>query len=194
MKVIKIISRVVSVIIVIMLCLVLMGNIVNIMAQKNGRAGDHNFFGMYYGVIISGSMSGTIEVNDMIFAFKQDEYKVDDIITFKHGKSLTTHRIVDITDEGFITKGDANNTEDKEPVKAEDIVGKVVLVIPKIGVVMEYMQKPIGMLALILLGFGVLIIPEILGKDKKSETGRNSREKKKKQIYTPKNGIEREER
>ncbi len=170
-----------------------MGNLVNIMARKNGVAGNHNVFGFYYGVIISGSMSGTIEINDMIFTFKQKEYNVGDIVTFKHGKSLTTHRIVGEADGGFITKGDANNTEDKDVLRQEDIVGKVVFVIPKIGVVMEYMQKPLGMLVLIVIGFGVLVIPEMLSKGKESAQGVKGHEKKKKQIYTAQNGIKREE-
>ncbi len=193
LKAFKIITRIISIIIVAVLCLVLMGNILNIMAQKNGQPGEHTVFGLSYRVIISGSMSGTIEVNDMIVTCKQKEYEVGDIVTFKHGKSLTTHRIVGEADGGFITKGDANNTEDLDVLKPENIVGKVVFVIPKIGAAMEFMQKPLGMLILIVVGFAVLIIPELLGKDKKSAPGRNKNEKKKKQIYTPKNGIEREE-
>lgn len=73
-------------------------------------------------VVLSGSMSGTaedhIEVGDLIFTTKPDTeaLQVGDVVAFKDGNVVVTHRIVAVTaDESgkkqFITKGDANNTE-----------------------------------------------------------------------------------
>lgn len=76
-------------------------------------------------VVLSGSMSGTaedhIEVGDLIFTTKPDTeaLQVGDVVAFKDGNVVVTHRIVAVTaDESgkkqFITKGDANNTEDQQ--------------------------------------------------------------------------------
>ena len=73
-------------------------------------------------VVISGSMSGSIEINDMILIHEEDTYAVGDVITFYSGSSLVTHRIVGETERGFITKGDANNTADLYPVPIEHVV------------------------------------------------------------------------
>ena len=107
-------------------------------------------------VVISGSMSGSIEINDMILIHEEDTYTVGDVITFYSGSSLVTHRIVGETERGFITKGDANNTADLYLVPIEHVVGKVVLVIPQIGVAIQFMQTPLGMT--ILLGIAILMI------------------------------------
>ena len=107
-------------------------------------------------VVISGSMSGSIEINDMILIHEEDTYAVGDVITFYSGSSLVTHRIVGETERGFITKGDANNTADLYPVPIEHVVGKVVLVIPQIGAAIQFMQTPLGMT--ILLGIAILMI------------------------------------
>ena len=71
-------------------------------------------------VVLSGSMSGDapdhIEVGDLIFVGKveAEDLEVGNIIAFMQGKTVITHRIIDIqTKDGgeqlFYTQGDANN-------------------------------------------------------------------------------------
>lgn len=96
-------------------------------------------------VVVSGSMEGAVNVNDLIIDKAQDEYSADDIISFKSGSSVVTHRIVGEEGGKFITKGDANNTEDKELVAKEDIIGKVVLIVPGVGAVIGFFQTQLGM-------------------------------------------------
>jgi signal peptidase len=47
------------------------------------------------------------------------------------------HRVIEIQETAgakrFITKGDANDSPDVEPVIPQNVVGKVVVTIPKIG-------------------------------------------------------------
>ena len=104
----------------------------------------------------SGSMSGTardhIEVGDLIFVkpVKAEALKPGDIIAFKEGSIVVTHRIVRIetAEDGtlqFITKGDANNTEDSQPVSAANLVGKYAGRIAHLGDVALFAQKPVGM-------------------------------------------------
>ena len=70
-----------------------------------------------------------------------------------------THRIVRVetAEDGslsFVTKGDANNTEDIAPVAAENVVGIYKARIPALGDVAMFMQKPVGMA--IFIGIPVL--------------------------------------
>ncbi len=117
--------------------------------------------------VMTGSMSGTIEAGDVVVIHKQKAYAVDDIITFmpEDAASPTTHRIVGINDDGtFITRGDANNTEDKDPVTGEMILGKVVVVIPKAGVFVRWMTEANGWIIFVAVGALTVIVIYILRK------------------------------
>ena len=59
-----------------------------------------------------------------------------------------THRIISENKKGYRTKGDANNTDDGTDIPKGEVVGKVVLVIPKIGAAIRLVRTPIGMLSL----------------------------------------------
>ena len=104
----------------------------------------------------SGSMSGTasdhIEIGDLIFVkpVKAIDLREGDIIAFKEGSIVVTHRIVRIETEDngtlkFVTKGDANNAEDAQPVSAANLVGKYAGRIAHVGDVALFAQKPVGM-------------------------------------------------
>ena len=87
-----------------------------------------NFFGYTYFVIASGSMSPTIEVNDIIVVKINGEYKTGDIITYKQKDDYITHRVVNVFEDTIATKGDYNNTEDSI-VKKQNVLGRVKLII-----------------------------------------------------------------
>ena len=92
-----------------------------------------DYFGYTFFEVISGSMSPTINVYDLVIVKLDNDVENDDIVTFMDNNIFVTHRIIDyISDENILTKGDANNTVDKS-IKKEDIIGKVVKVIPKFG-------------------------------------------------------------
>ena len=75
---------------------------------------------------------------------------------------MTTHRIVEETADGFITSCDHNNTPDSEPVKPEQIKGRVVKIIPKLGAVFLFMKTPPGILIILLAGLLLIFLPERL--------------------------------
>ena len=67
--------------------------------------------------------------------------KEGDIITFLIDEKMNvTHRVKEISDKGFITKGDANNTEDAVIVTEKEYVGKVILSISMIGYIFLFIQ------------------------------------------------------
>lgn len=88
-----------------------------------------NMFGYTYFVVATGSMSGTIEVNDVVIVKLGNEAEVGDIITYKtEDGAFITHRVVKEIGSQLITQGDVNNTED-EPIRKDDMVGTVEMVI-----------------------------------------------------------------
>ncbi|MEM3737488.1 MAG: signal peptidase I [Candidatus Bathyarchaeia archaeon] len=94
--------------------------------------------GFYPTAIISGSMQPTIDVGDLVIVTKisPEKIKPGDIIQFKGERENIVHRVVAVQQgatKTFITKGDNNNSPDREPVKPDQILGKVTYIVPKIG-------------------------------------------------------------
>ena len=127
-------------------------------------------------VVRSGSMSGSakdhIEVGDLIFTVKPDvdKLKAGDIISYMDGQIAVTHRIVAVETgadgkRSFLTKGDANNTED--PLVSEDVVfGLYKGRIPKLGDFAMFLQKPLGMAVFIGIPVCAFIIYDIISRQK----------------------------
>ena len=124
-------------------------------------------------VVLSGSMSGDapdhIEVGDLILVGKAEpaRLEVGDIIAFMQGKSVVTHRIVEIQtgEDGklqFLTKGDANNAPDQQPVSEDALVGILKGRIPKVGDFALFMQTPLGMVIFIGVPLAAFIIYDII--------------------------------
>jgi len=121
-------------------------------------------FGFTNAVVLSGSMEPAISVNDMVVIQAKDSYEAGDVISFQSGDVLVTHRIVEKTEHGYITKGDANNTNDDE-VPAAQVVGKVVVAIPCIGNLILALQTPLAMLLCALGLTAIVFIPHLFGEE-----------------------------
>lgn len=117
-----------------------------------------NIFGYTMFEVVTGSMSGSIEIGDIVVVkiTKPEELKIDDIIVFKEEDNIITHRLIKINEDTFVTKGDANNTED-EPIKKEDTIGKVEKVISNIGIWKNVLATPQVYISIIvtLILFGI---------------------------------------
>lgn len=88
-----------------------------------------NIGGYTFFIVASGSMSGTVDVNDMVIVKITDDFQVGDIVTYQADRYFVTHRIISINKDQIITKGDSNNTED-DPIGRDKIIGKVVAIFP----------------------------------------------------------------
>jgi len=127
------------------------------------------FFGYTFFEVTTGSMKNTIDVNDIIIVKITDDVKINDIISFVYNEEIITHRIVQETQEEFITKGDANNSVDK-PVKKTNVIGKVVKTIPKLGIwikVFTDLKVVISIIITIIL-FGLALNTKNEDKNKKN--------------------------
>lgn len=100
-----------------------------------------SIFGYSVFEVITGSMAGTIEIDDYVIVKKEANYKLNDIITFRDGDILVTHRIVQIRGEEIITRGDANNSDDIS-INESAIIGRVKKIIPKAGIWRDVLLEP----------------------------------------------------
>lgn len=77
-------------------------------------------------VVISGSMEPTLKVGGLLYYHEQDieEFDTSDILVYKTKDHIISHRITDIKDNGFITKGDNNNEVDSNVINHSQILGK----------------------------------------------------------------------
>lgn len=114
-----------------------------------------DFFGIKPFIVLSDSMEPTINNGDLIIVKTVDpiDLKENDIISYKEGETIVTHRIHELTEingePAFITKGDANNKTDTGPVTFAQVEGIQVFGIGKIGRFAMYLQTPAGMLIVI---------------------------------------------
>ena len=116
-------------------------------------------YGIQPYVVESGSMEPEIKTGSVCFINKKAQYddmKVGDIIAFRiDSGAFATHRINNITNEGFETKGDANSTVDNFITTRDNFVGKNIFSIPKVGFIVKGIQTPRGK---ILLGTVIVVL------------------------------------
>ena len=129
-------------------------------------------------VVMTGSMEPAIPVSSICFVNETvpaDSIKTGDVIAFRSGEMLVTHRVTAINEGRFTTKGDANDTEDAAPVTAENYIGKTVLTIPKAGIVIRFLHTIWGKItagAVIVLLIAVSFKPKERSKEWNGQTSK----------------------
>ncbi|MCC8027076.1 MAG: signal peptidase I [Clostridium sp.] len=108
-------------------------------------------FGWSFAIVLSGSMEPAFSAGDLIIVHREEQYRTGDIITFTEEGEMVTHRIEGVTDQGFITKGDANKVPDDGVVSGDRIRGCVTAVIPGLGTAALFLRRPEGLLVMALL-------------------------------------------
>ena len=71
------------------------------------------FSSIYSGVVVSGSMEPEIEGGDIVIADGNEPAEVGDVILFEQGEDTIIHRVIGVTNNGYITQGDANQFPDQ---------------------------------------------------------------------------------
>ena len=118
-----------------------------------------NIFGYTFFEVATGSMANTINIGDIVVVKVNETFKENDIIVYKEENSFITHRVIKIDGQDLITRGDANNSEDK-PIKSDQILGKVIYVVPKIGIWRKVLASPeiLGMIIIFIILLGVVLM------------------------------------
>lgn len=109
-------------------------------------------------VVMSGSMEPTLQVGGILYyhEFDLEDFENGDILVYSTKEHIISHRLVDKTGDGFITKGDNNNTIDSSLVNNNQILGKGTnWSIPFIGYYADYIH---GHKYLLYISLGIIII------------------------------------
>ena len=156
-KRIHIIGKIISIIFYIILIPIIIFNFTLIIKSFINPNKIPDFFGYKSFIIVSGSMEKTIMRGDAIIVKEvpQDEIKIEDIISFDEDGVIVTHRIIDIINENGIvkyrTKGDNNNSPDKQMITYDKIEGKYQFKIKQFGIVTEILKSKITLVVLIVI-------------------------------------------
>lgn len=135
--------------------------------------------------VLSGSMEPTFPVGSMIYvkAVDFEDVKVGDAVTFHLNEDVVaTHRVIEITEEGLRTQGDANDAPDGGAVTPERLVGKALFCIPQFGFLSAWVSQPPGLYVAGIGAVGVLVlmfIPDLL--DAADAADKRAAEKKKRE-------------
>jgi len=146
------------------------------------------FFGFSSFIVYSGSMEPAIHKGSIAIGkpVPAESLKVGDIVAFQTttGRAPTMHRIVEIErrDGMYVvtTKGDANATNDPDPIVVHQDGSKIIYALPYVGYLLEAPRSLLGpRLTFILptLGLGLIVLwsiwsPVILkprGKDSEAD-------------------------
>jgi len=96
---------------------------------------------IFFTAVISGSMYPTFNTDDLVLMQNIDRtYKSGDIIMFERPDTSypVVHRIIQVTDRGINTAGDATGQMDWWELEKKDIHGKAILIEGKPLVIKEY--------------------------------------------------------
>lgn len=136
-------------------------------------------------IVLTDSMYPEIESGDLIICHTIDaeDVKEGDVIAFfdpaGNGTSIVTHRVVEIVEENgtysFRTRGDNNNTEDKDLVPGKNLVGIYKSRIGGAGNVALFMQSTTGLIVCVVLPIILLVAYDVIRrrlyeKSKKDDT------------------------
>jgi hypothetical protein len=92
---------------------------------------------------------------------RADDVKVGDVIAYRYGREIIAHRVVNVTGEGFVTKGDAMDRPDPWIVRREDVVGRVVACVPYLGYAYVLFSNPATALLFAGLAFATPLLLSI---------------------------------
>jgi signal peptidase len=130
-----------------------------------------------------------IHPGDMIVVRRAEkaDIEVGDVITFRVGGHLVTHRVVEVRDGGnqFITRGDANRADDQRPddlnpnrrspaLRYDDVVGVVLFTVPYVGNLVRVLTQPSVWIFVPIVFVAIIISLEIIKSFSKKTTSKKA--------------------
>jgi signal peptidase len=141
-----------------------------------------SFLGYKPFIVLSGSMEPVFFAGDMVLVKEvdTDALKTGDIIAFRRGDSVITHRITEVSEASgtreFVTKGDNNNVTDNFKVTSDMVEGIYLFAVARIGNAALFLQTPVGLVVFIALPLILFILYDIL---RRQTIGRKERKRSK---------------
>mgnify|MGYP000027211344 CR=1 FL=1 len=166
-------SKKIRIIVYIILIPILICNIILIIQSAIQPKETPELVGIKSYVIISGSMQPELNIGDIVIVKKVEDLQEGDIISFRQGQSVITHRINEVIYEDgktkYITKGDNNNTQDSGYVTPEQVEGVFQFKISRLGNLAMFVQTPIGMIVCLSIPVIILVVIQLNDNKKDKE-------------------------
>ena len=172
------IGRIAYIILNVVLVLIVLGSSYALVAKFVFKVENPTVFGLGSFSVTTWSMEGnepdSIKKGSLVFTVKKKKYEINDVVTFLTDKDKanavttpTTHRIIEITDDGFYrTKGDNPlNSPDEVPISEENIIGKVYLALPGVGDFINSLRTTRGLIFIAIVCSGFVLIPIFFNSD-----------------------------
>ena len=127
-----------------------------------------DFLGYKPFIVLSGSMEPSIMTGDLVFVKETDpdSLKVGDVIAYKSGSAVVTHRIVEVKSENgetrYVTQGDANNAADQGLVKPADVEGIYQRRVAGAGNLAMFMQTTTGMILFVVCPLVLFVLWDVI--------------------------------
>ncbi len=133
----------------------------------------NNPWGIKVFTVLTDSMKPSISKGYLIVTVPKDKYSLGDIITYRPvsgrlgGQTVdsVTHRVSEIKEiDGvvtYFTKGDANPSQDIDPVTEDLIIGGLILKLPYLGYLIEYSKTEAGLITMIIIPGVIIVYDEI---------------------------------
>lgn len=160
--VVNLILNIITTVLLIIVMLIVVALVVICLKTNKATMEIPDFMGYKPTICISNSMEDEFEVGDIIISkiALKDNIKVGDIITYREGETIVTHRVENIVYENnqikYVTKGDSNNTIDENKIAYSQIEGVYCYKIPKIGNIVLMIQKPQGFLIVFFIPVAII--------------------------------------
>lgn len=127
--------------------------------------------GMNSYVVVSGSMEPSIPVGSLVISEDVNPASLEpgDVIVFyesSRGSTPITHRVVENDTENgeIITKGDANEQNDFDPIRYNNVIGKEKLHVPYLGYIASPLSTIMGKISVALLLIAAYLLTRITGR------------------------------
>lgn len=138
-----------------------------------------SFWGHKPLVVISGSMEPVLKVGGILYYHEEkiENFEEEDILVYELNDHIISHRIVEMEDSTFLTKGDANESIDTYFVNENQVLGKGTnWSIPYIGYYADFIYHH---KYLLFISIGIIIIDLFYDyyNAKKKKEGVNNNEK-----------------
>lgn len=128
--------------------------------EKKGLFGYKGF------IVLSDSMKPSFEAGDYIIDKMVDlkTIQVGDVVSYyDESDQIVTHRVVEITPEGYVLQGDGNEVTDTTFVTTENYIGQQTYRISKLGTIMLKLSHPLALVGISLLFLLMLIYQKFRG-------------------------------
>ncbi|NHM14657.1 signal peptidase I [Xiamenia xianingshaonis] len=118
--------------------------------------------GMDTFAIQTASMAPTMPVGSLVLVQPVDAADIPEgeAAAFHRGDSVVVHRVItnQVVEGYLVTKGDANQLEDQEPVPYPDVIGQVTYTIPYLGAFGEILSTVTGKIYFALFIVAALLV------------------------------------